>query len=534
MSAITRTRALLRRTWIKWTGGAALLGLAIYASAVVAGVTYLRRDGISQVQWHDLALPTRWPRVQMARGDHQLSFAYTFARRGQYREAIAYARAGLAKSPANRSGRLLLARLLVARAPSSAEEILLGGLQYHDTDPACLGALFSHWLRRQEDDKVIRLAREHLARPELPTSAARIAGHAAATASFLRGNYDDAEDFLRSVTGLAESREGRLLSTRIDWERGYRALALVNLRALARNLPSDPEVYSELVRRLRTLGEASEARRVTLAFQIAQPDLAAPRVELLHAYHDAGDHHAFAREIDVLLNDLDPDPKALALLGDFAADTGNIALARRIVGVARDHNLPLEPHAFLLVETLIVARDYKGAFAAIDQFVAENADWARHYRALLDSLRAVAALGAGDLEAARLYLRNFLQQPGLRAENLLALADRFAALDASAQVRDILARAVAADPLNQAALTRLIEVDLNANRIDDLPLLLERLLAMRKPSPDLLRVAQHKLGSDLFLFSAARAPALDAIATVLDRPRRPAAPPLIARSPEAP
>jgi hypothetical protein len=287
------------------------------------------------------------------------------------------------------------------------------------------------------------------------------------------------------------------------------------------------------VRRLRHLELRDEARRVTLAFQIAHPDLPAPRVDLLQAYREGGEPDRVAREIDALLRDFPHDASLLTTIGDVAANFGDVALATRLVELTRQRHLPPEPQAFLLVEALIVARDYPGAFAAIDRFTAENLDGADHYRSLLDSLRAVAALGAGESEAARLFLSSFLQQPGLRAENLLALANRFAALDASAQVRDVLARAVAADPLNQAALTRLIELDLNLNRIADLPAHLNRLITMRRPSPDVLRVAQHKLGSDLFLFSTERAPTLDAIAAVLAQ-QRTADARLTARSPAVP
>jgi len=45
---------------------------------------------------------------------------------------------------------------------------------------------------------------------------------------------------------------------------------------------------------------------------------------------------------------------------------------------------------------------------------------------------------------------------------------------------------------------------------------------MRRPSPDIMRVAQHKLGSDLFLFSAERPAALDAVRVALEKSSRPA------------
>ena len=135
--------------------------------------------------------------------------------------------------------------------------------------------------------------------------------------------------------------------------------------------------------------------------------------------------------------------------------------------------------------------------------------------ALLSSLQSIAHYGLGNIDAAHLFLTYFLNQPNLRAKNLLAIANRLTAIDASEEARPTLLRAIAVDPPNQAAVSRLVELDLN--HIDELPAHLRRLLTMRKPSPHILRVAQHKLGSDLFLFSAERPAVLEAVRVALER-----------------
>ncbi|MSU24607.1 MAG: hypothetical protein EXS32_12395 [Opitutus sp.] len=263
-----------------------------------------------------------------------------------------------------------------------------------------------------------------------------------------------------------------------------------------------------------------EARRLSLAFQIAHPTLPGPRIELLHAYLDAGERDRADREADALIRDFPADPLALLALANFAANTANPTLARRLTDHAKALRLPWEAHAILAVEALVVARDFSGALDAVRDLLRENPTWATSYTALLNSLQAIAHYGRGDSETGHLFLLKFLQPSDLRAENLLAIARRLTEVEAGEEARQTLERASAADPLNQAALTRLVELDLNLNRLDELPVHLRRLVAMRRPSADVLRVAQHKLGSDHFLFSADRTATLEAVRLALERTAR--------------
>ena len=289
---------------------------------------------------------------------------------------------------------------------------------------------------------------------------------------------------------------------------------MVHLRGLVADYPKDAGLHAELVARLRQAGLEDEARRRCVALQIAEPSLAAPRLALLQIYESAQDTAAAAREIDALLRDFS-DATTLLALAEFAANSGHVAGVHRVADRVKSLGLDVEPHAFLAIEASLVARDYRGALEAIKDWRDTSAT-SRQYQPLLESLQAVAYLGLGDRESARVFLNNFLQQPALRAGNLLVLANRFVALDSAESARQILTRAIALDPLNQAALSRLVELDLTLNRIDELPAHLQRLVTMRRPSPDLLRVAQHKLGSDLFLFSSERTATLDAVRIALD------------------
>lgn len=498
-----------------WGELAAWLAAALLVAYVGAAATlwvFLKYErGITAASFGDLLLPSRWAHHRHVVGEHYVALGQRELAAGDARRAFHSLTLGVARSPGNAAGRVILAQLLAAGGrPELAGRTLLAGLPYSAHDPVFLRSLFTFLLQQQEDDQVRLVARQLLADPGLPPECSALAALAAATACYFRGNYDQADDLLNSH-GLALTPDGRLLAIQIDWDRGYRDLALVQLRALADEFPAHEPIHVQLGQWLHETGRADEFRRLSVVRQLANPQNPGPRIDFLRALRDGGDTARFDREIDNLLRDFAGDERTLAALAEFAANAGDPALARRVYRHCRTAGLPWQAPAFLTIEALIVAHDYHGSLDLIRTLLDENPNWSGTYRSLLDSFQAIAHYGLGDPTSGRLYLTNFLNRPEVRAENLLAVAQRLAELGARTEARDTLARAVAADPLNQAALTRLVEIELDLNQMDALPAQLARLLAMRKPSPATLRAAQHKLGGDRFLFARDRESTLAAL-----------------------
>ena len=493
-----------------------LIGYVALASTVFLFARFVQR--IDGVRYGDLLWPPQWAHYRIARGDHHIATAVRLAASGQRRQALLVVRTGLAHSPANRNGRLLLADLLTeAGQPDQARDVLLDGSEFHHRDPNYVATLCVLLLRQQQDNRVIALAHRLLPASADPTEWACVLGLAAATACYFHSDCDGAEEFLRSVPSLANSQRGRLLAAKIEQDRGRGELALLRLRELAAENPDDGEIHSELATQLNRGGLADEALRSTLAFQIAHPALPGPRLELLRAYRQTGDIGRTNREADAFVRDFASDATALLTLAEIAANTGDVALAHRLCEHAAARQFSRGIHAILVVEALVVARDFEGAVAAGQALLRENPNPSAEFTAVVNSLLALAHFGLRDDETGRRLLAQHLNQATLRAENLVALAQRLLDVDAVTHARTVLARAVAADPRNQTALTRLVELDLNTNHLDELPAHLTRLLAMRRPSPEVLRVAQHKLGSDRFLFSPERPAVLRAVRAALEK-----------------
>jgi hypothetical protein len=502
---------LLAWTFLALSGGG-------YVAAISAAYVFVKyHRGFTDVAYFDLLWPGRWSHYRIANGDYLVSRGEKQLAAGDWQGGFASLRAGVAKSPANARGRLLLHDLLLAgKRPDAAEQVLLGGIPQLQHDPEYLQALFGQLLQEQKDDAVRRLGEQILHDPGTPAAAKTVAALAAASAGYFRGNYDQAEAMVNEH-GLALTHDGRLLTAQIEWDRGYHELALVQIRALAEDFPTSEACLVQLGAWLRTTGARDEYRRLCLLRRIANPDRAEPRVALLYALREDGDQAGLARETDALLRDFRQDQSALNTLAEFAANTGDFALARRIFDHCRATGLSWEAPAFLMVEARIVARDYRGGLDLARELLGDNPDWAKRYYTLFNSLQAIAYFGLHDDASARLYLENFLGQADLRADNLLAVAQRFVDVGAAPEARLTLEHAVRADPLNQAALTRLVSLELELNDLDALPADLIRLTAMRKPAADVLRTAAARLGSDLFLFSRERDAALAATQTVLAR-----------------
>jgi hypothetical protein len=494
-----------------------LLGWFGLATGAYLFVRY-RRDFPEVKFRHMLFYPTQRDEYRTARGDFLVEKGKEALKAQEYQTAYHCLSVGFGMSPRNRDGRMLLAQFQVIRKrPDLAQQLLVDGLALHAGDREYLQTLFSFLLQRQEDFELLRITGDLIAKagpsPEVDERL-NLTAMARATALFFRGNYDAAEDTLRGFR-LGGSIDGQILAIRIDWERGEREAAFAKLQELSEQYPDNEQVYSQYAAFLRESGRDDDLRRLALLRQLSYPNRPRARIDLLYLFDKAKDEPRVQAGITDIFRDFAENGDVMLALADFAANTGRPALARRIYDHCKASNLPWEGAALMTVEAYIVAKQYREALEATTQMQKENPEWGKRFYAVFNGLQAIANYGLSDVEAAQLFLTHFLDQSGVRADNLVAVSDRLVSVGANEQARQVLARAVRTDPLNQTALTGLIRLDLEAGLTDAVTEHLQTLLTMRKPPRELLREAYDKLASDRFIFTPGRSNVLDELRKTL-------------------
>lgn len=454
-------------------------------------------------------------RVEM--GNYHIKRGLEEIKEGNYRDALRLLRLGVARAPANLEGRRVLAEfyeIALKRHDIAADQLLKGISQGGIEDIDYLKQTLRVLLRYQMDEKIQNLADKYLPKePEL-TDINRTLAFGAANANYLRGNYDRADDYLISYQ-LLESLEGVLLSAQISWDRGNKIAAITKMEESIRRFPNSEPLLMQLSRYHRELDQIDEARRYAILRNVSDPLSAAPRLELLYIYNKSGDTEREQRETQRMLQQFRDDETALQALANFAADTGNIDLARRTYEEALENEFNIDAFALLLIEAHLVDKDYQGALDFSEELLKERPDWLTKRWAIFNSLRAVASYGINRPDLGEIYLQDFIDENSNQPQTYLAVARRFTNIDRHQQARKVLMIAYQKTPTNQKVLSELIRAELVLGNTENLNRLLSRLLQMRRPQMDLLLDAYHKLGSDRFIFTPDRESLLLQLSAIL-------------------
>ena len=464
-----------------------------------------------------MGLPFRMDEHRKELGDYHIKKGLEEIKEGNYRDALRLLRLGVTRSPENLEGRRVLSEFyeLAIKRPDIAADLMLKGLDkggIEDLD--YLKQTLRVLLRHQMDEQIQEMADKYL--PEEPdlTDINRTLAFGAANANYLRGNYDQADDYIISYN-LIESLEGLLLSSQISWDRGNQISAITKMEHSLRRFPNSEPLLMQLSRYHREMGEVDKARRYAILRNVKAPLSAAPRLELLYIYNKSEDLEREQRETQRMLKQFRDDESALQALANFAADTGNIDLARRTYEEALENEFAVDAFALLLIEAHLVSKDYDGALSFSEELLKEGPDWLTKRWAIFNSLRAVASYGINRPDLGEIYLQHFIDEANTPPQTYLAVARRFTSIDRSQQARKILATAYHRTPANQKILSELIRVELKLGNTENLNRLLTRLLQMRRPQMELLVEAYQKLGSDRFIFTPDRESLLLQLSAIL-------------------
>ena len=464
-----------------------------------------------------IALPFRMQEHRQEMGDYHIKTGLAEIKEGNYRDALRLLRLGVVRSPANLEGRRVLAEfyeVALKRADIAAELMLkgldLGGIDDIDYLKQTLRVL----LRHQMDEKIQQLADKYLPNEPDLTDNNRTLAFGAANANYLRGNFDQADDYLISYN-LIQSIEGLMLSSQISWDRGNQIAAITKMEHSLSRFPNSEPLLMQLSRYHREMGDIDKARRYAILRNVKDPLSPAPRLELLYIYNKTNDVERELRETQRMLKQFRDDESALQSLANFAADTGKIDLARRTYEEALENEFAIDIFALLLIESHLVSKDYEGALSFSEELLKENPNWLKNRWAIFNSLRAVASYGTNRPDLGEIYLQHFIDEKNNPPQTYLAVARRFIDTDRSQQARKILTAAYRRSPTNQKILSELIRIELELGHTENLNRLLNRLLLMRRPQMDLLVEAYEKLGSDRFIFTPDRESLLLQLSAIL-------------------
>ena len=495
----------------------AVLGWFSLAGALYFHFKYNKEfDQVSYTKMLTL-LPFGLETHRMEMGNYHIERGLSEIKEGNYRDALRLLRLGVSRSPANLEGRRVLAEfyeIALKRHDIAMEQLLqgieLGGIQ----DGEYLKATLRVLLRYQMDEDIQNLANKYLPEEAELTDINRTLAFGAANANYLRGNYDLAEDYIIDYK-LLESLEGVLLSAQISWDRGSKIAAMTKMEYSIRKFPNSEPLLMQLSRYHRELGEIEEARRYAILRNVSDPLSAAPRLELLYIYNKSEDFEREQLETQRMLQQFRNDEPALQSLANFAADTGNIELARRTYEEALENEFAIDAFALLLIEAHLVDKDYQGALDFSEELLKERPDWLTLRWAIFSSLRAVASYGINRPDLGEIYLQDFIDEPSNQAQTYMAVSRRFTNIDRVQQARTILTLAYQKAPTNQKVLSELIRSELSLGNTENLSRLLSRYLQMRRPQIELLTEAYNKLGSDRFIFTPDRQSLLLQLSAIL-------------------
>ena len=467
----------------------------------------------------DVLLPPRWPRFERAKADKLYANAIVARGAGDVWGAIRCLEAALRHDPAHLPARLSLARGWTAVGRHAAAlDTMRSGSVYHRNHPKFLEELLLVLRAQHRDDEIVSVANGVLSDPASTVVARSLAKVAARVACYERNYFDRLGPTTDSTLG--DRRASQLLEARISWQQGFHELAIVQLRTSFASDPADEASQLLLASWLGQCDRPDEARRALLELCLARPGSIAGRIALIRAYRTANAPLQAEATLGETLVTFAADRGALMALADDAVLRADDALCRRIRDVARASAFATEPFDLMIAEAQIRRGDARAAIATLQ---GADANWdeaeRQQFAPLADGLRGCALIATGEHQLGRAVLS--AAESHVAPTIAVAIAELLLARGNPQTAREILGRAARSAPLEDSlALTRLIETELVLNRLEELPANITRFASMRRPSPHVLRVAQHKLGSDQLLFSSDRDPALQTVNESLARLER--------------
>lgn len=492
-----------------------LILFALKSAFIYAFYKYQREyDEMSVAQ--ALAFPFNRSEIVVAMGNYNIEHAKECLKEGEYREAFENLLFGVNRAPKNLEGKEILAQFFISmRKPKDAIDLLERGLPYGYNDLNYIRLYIQLLISEIEDEKLINITKSILDKnPESKQVQAYLA-MAAASVYAMHGMYTDSKDLIFKYN-LQNETPGILRLSKNEWEQGNREEAIEIISKNINKMRDLDPVYALLVNYYILLDDYEKARQYCNLRILENPTAIAPRIDYLRCIANSGDKELAQKELNKLFETNKNDEKSLLYIANYAADSGNIELMRKIYDVAVQNNYSPSRFCLLLLETFITCKNYKEAVDFSESIINEKPAWLDRNEDVFSCLRAVAYYALGNANMANALIREVIKRGTINPRVMVATARRFALLGENTMAHSLYLSAVERDPKHQYALVRLIQFELDAGNSSNLNNYIFRLMNMRRPPRDMILSARKKLLSDRFIFTAERENVINAIDTRFD------------------
>ena len=442
------------------------------------------------------------------KGEYYVSVAKEALARQDYAEFSRYIGTGAQLSPANLEAQRLCADLFFAfQRPLDAYQLLEESLVFAKQDREYFRQYVQRCFMLDQDARLIATATKHLGDPAVAEDIRADLRLAAAQAHFLRGDFADAARLIKEHR-LDQTADGYLLNCQLLWESGDRTGALAELDAALAVFPAGVRLLEMKARWLKESGELARAKDTLDLLAISQPGRPGPLIQSLYLLPGEADRPRREALLEKIIATFGNQEQPMLDLARFGNDTADVALTARLAKLALERKFGNRVRFDLVhVECLLNAGRARETILLVDALYkqAERDQWVAETRMAFDALRTIAYFADGQTEIGSINLQKLLQHRKVPPQVLVAASRKLIAARRYDEANEVLIQAHLQNETNQAILMQIVRLKLDHPLISaDLETYLRRLMLNRRPSPEVLRAALRRLGSDTYLFSADR------------------------------
>jgi len=442
------------------------------------------------------------------KGEYFVSVAKEALARQDYAEFSRYIGTGAQLSPANLEAQRLCADLFFAfQRPLDAYQLLEESLVFAKQDREYFRQYVQRCFMLDQDARLIATATKYLGDSAVAEDIRADLRLAAAQAHFLRGDFADAARLIKEHR-LDQTADGYLLNCQLLWESGDRTGALAELDAALAVFPAGVRLLEMKARWLKENGEFSRAKDTLDLLAISQPGRPGPLIQSLYLLPGEADRARREALLEKIIATFGNQEQPMLDLARFGNDTADVTLTARMAKLALERKFGNRVRFDLVhVECLLNAGRARETILLVDALYkqAERDQWVAETRMAFDALRTIAYFADGQTEIGSINLQKLLQHRKVPPQVLVAASRKLIAARRYDEANEVLIQAHLQNETNQAILMQIVRLKLDHPLISaDLETYLRRLMLNRRPSPEVLRAALRRLGSDTYLFSADR------------------------------